>query len=84
MPSKDVYKLTLTLGNDVYTGKGATPLEAIETLTFPFAVKVTKGTLVFDKNGAKKEIMLMPIQIKRLSMKLSRLFILKQFNFGLK
>lgn len=84
MPKKDVYSLTLEMGTNVYTWTGTTALEAIEQITVPMTIGVTKGFLTFEKNGKSKRIMLVPMQIKRLGMKISRLSLIKNFGYGLK
>ena len=71
------------MGNEEYTGTGKTAEQAIENFVIPDTL-LTKGFLVIDKNGKKKEIYMVAHQIKRLKMKLTRPFLVKQFEFGLK
>lgn len=71
------------MGNEVYEGTGETALEAIKAFSIPDTL-LTKGMLTIAKNGKKKEIFVVPNQIKRLKMKLTQPFLVKQFEFGLK
>ena len=79
----DEYTITLKVGNDLYQGTGSSPEEAIVSLALPSKIP-PKAVVVFEKNGTRKEIYLVPKQIKRLGMKIARPMLEKQFSFGMK
>lgn len=77
------YSITLKVGNDLYQGTGESPEEAIESFPMPTKIPL-KAMVEFAKDGKKKEIFLVPWQIKRLGLKPTRIMLKKQFMFGLK
>jgi hypothetical protein len=78
-----MYALTLTVGKDVFKGTGKDALEAITTLQLPTKVP-GKALLTFEKDGKTKDVYVTPVQIKRIPMKINRIFMVKQFEYGLK
>lgn len=77
------YSMTLKMGKDIYQGVGSTPEEAVASFPVPSKI-LTKATVTFAHGKEAKEVFLAPYQIKRLGMKISRMFLIKQFHFGLK
>lgn len=78
-----MYSLTLTVGKDTFKGTGADALEAITSLPLPTKIPA-KATLTFEKDGKTKDVYVTPVQVKRIPMKVNRIFMVKQFEYGLK
>lgn len=78
-----MYSLTLEVGQDTFKGEGETAEEAIINFVGPVKIPA-KGLLTFEKDGKKKTVFVNPVQIKRIPMKISRIVLVKQFEYGLK
>ena len=78
-----MYSITLTMGDEKFVGKGKTAQEALDTLPQPKKI-LAKGTVTFEKDGLKKSIYVVPHQIKRLPMKVAKILLVRQFDYGLK
>jgi hypothetical protein len=78
------YTLTVKMGNETYTGKGATILEALTTLPAP--PKITTKCVIQLVHGEHrtKELLKMPYEMKRLLYPQSLIFTAKKLNFLLK
>lgn len=59
------YSITLTFGGKTYTGEGATPAEALGALPQPPKL-MGKGTVAVAYDGIKKQMLMGPVQLKRL------------------
>lgn len=79
---KSDYKISVEIGKEVYTGKGATALEALQTLTQPVKI-FQKGIVVMSHGKKKRVMMLMPQRLKRLWWKLAQPVLAKDFERGL-
>lgn len=77
------YSLTLTLGNDVYSGTGATLLEALSSMPVPHKI-TTKAMLSITDGTRNAERMYMPVAAKRLFYPLAQKFLAKQLAYLLK
>jgi len=77
---KSPYFISLTLGDKVYEGSGATVLQALESMPVPVKI-VTKGLLKLTDGTKKFEQMWMPIKLKRLFMPLSQTVLSRQLNY---
>lgn len=62
---KDEYTITLAIASDTYTGSGATPLEALQSLPKPAKI-FNKGTLTISQGKLKKVVPMNPLKIKQL------------------
>lgn len=65
-PKKE-FTISLTMGNDLYSGSGATPLEALNSLPHPGKI-MTKGAITITTPSDTKTLAFTPVQIKRLFM----------------
>ena len=77
------YSISVKLGEETFTGNGATILEALETLPVP--IKIISKAFITIKNGERKyETMLFPARSKRIFHKIARITLAKQFELLLK
>ena len=82
-PEVKQYTLTLRMAAETIVGKGDTPEAALAN--FPVPTKIVKGgELIFEYDGNKKSIWVTPFQIKTLGYKIKRIFLVRNFKFGLK
>jgi len=79
-PPKQVYIFSLTFGDKVYEGSGATLLEALKAVPVPIKI-VSKGLLKVVCGEKKFEQMRMPIRLKRLFRPLSQAIQAKQLAY---
>lgn len=59
------YAIKLTFGGKVYEGKGASPAEALGNLVQPPKL-MGKGMVAVEYDGLKKQMLMGPVQLKRL------------------
>lgn len=64
LETKD-FKITLTMGNNVYRGQGVTAFEALASMAKPEKI-MSKGVVLVESEGKKKELIMMPLRLKRL------------------
>lgn len=82
-PEVKQYVVTLKIGADTVVGKGDTPDAALANFVVPTKI-VKGGELTFEYDGHKKSIWVTPFQIKTLNYKVKRIFLVRNFKFGLK
>jgi hypothetical protein len=80
---KDLYKLKITLENDVLKGEGDTALQALRSIEEPLKV-FTKGQIKMSYKGKIMEQTWNPIKVRRLFMKISQPILAKQFTYLLR
>ena len=59
------FNITIKLGNETYQGTGATALEALTSIKKPLKI-MSKGIVLVESGGKKKEILMMPLRLRRL------------------
>lgn len=59
------YKIALVMGKETYSGEGATPLAALQALHPPQKIFL-KGILRISHGTTSKELLMMPVQLKRI------------------
>lgn len=77
------YKLTLALGDKVYTSEGASVLECLERIETPAKIFV-KGFVKVEHNDERTERMFMPMQMKRFLYPVARVLVAKALTTTLK
>lgn len=77
------YRISLTLNGTTLTGEGTTALEALQQIKRPVKI-VTKGKLTITNGETEREVMLMPVNLKRLFYPSAQSFLAKRFSFGMK
>lgn len=84
-PTKSPFVITLKIGSDTLTGKGETAFDALNTLKVPEKI-VGKGFLTIECGKAKREMMLLPVRLKRLfySSRNTRIINAKALSLGMK
>ena len=83
-PNAPVYLFSLTFGDKVYEGSGATLLAALQATPVPIKI-ISKGLVVIKKDGVKMfEQSWQPVRLKRLFMPLAQRIQAKQLNYLLK
>lgn len=80
---KNLFVITIKLGNETYTSKGETMLEAVTSMELPRKI-VTKGLLTVTHGEKKGEKMLMPLFLRRIFYPLARFHKAKQLELWLK
>ena len=82
-----MYSISIDIAGKIIEAKGKTTKEAVENFTSklpkPFKVQ-PKATITFSDGKNSKEQFLGPVQIRRLTMPLSKFMLSKQFFFGMK
>lgn len=78
-----VFCISLAVGGKHFESKGDSALVALETLEQPAKI-FSKGVLTITYGERKNELLLQPVQIKRLFYKVARPFIAKNLVMGLK
>jgi hypothetical protein len=78
------YTLTVKMGNETYTGKGTTILEALTTLPAPHKITTKCVIQLIHGENRTKELLKMPYEMKRLLYPQSLIFTAKKLNFLLK
>ena len=73
------FTLSLSLGEKIYKGKGATMLEALQTLEMPTKI-MSKAILTISDGELSYEIDYTPVRIKRLFWKNAQPIIAKRFT----
>ena len=61
----DIVKISIKLGNIIIKGKGATALEALQSIPVPNKI-TTKGILIISQGTKKKELLYTIPKLKRL------------------
>ena len=61
----DIVKISIKLGNIIIKGKGATALEALQSIPVPNKI-TTKGILTISQGAKKKELLYPVPKLKRL------------------
>jgi hypothetical protein len=59
------YSITLTFGGKQYKGSGSSPGEALASLERPPKL-MAKGLVAVEYDGLKKQMLMSPVQLKRL------------------
>jgi len=80
---KDEYHLKITLGSNVFEGKGATALEALKSITPPVKI-FTKGDIELKYGKMSMKQTWLPNKIKRLFFPLAQNIITKQLIYLLR
>lgn len=77
------FSITLRIGNDVYSGEGETALEALQKIEKP--VKIFQKSVLTVREGDKsKEMLMMPVKVKRIFFPSSQPIIVKWLFAGLR
>lgn len=77
------YSLALTINRISYESTGESCLSAIQNLKRPDKI-TNKGVLLIKRGDASKEMLLQPMQIKRLFYPMAQVFLAKTLELGLK
>lgn len=64
-PKKELYSLSLILGDKTYKSTGETVLDALQALEHPPKIML-KGVIIVKKGKLKKEQLMYPVRLKRL------------------
>ena len=80
---KPPYFISLTFGNQVYEGSGATVLDALKSMPVPVKI-VSKGLLKVTDGVKKFEQSWMPVRLKRLFYPNAQSLLAKQLSYLLK
>lgn len=59
------FEITIKIGNETYTGKGANALEALLSIKRPLKI-MNKGIVTLKQGDKKKELLYMPAKMKQL------------------
>jgi hypothetical protein len=80
---KAKFKISLTLGDKVYTGKGETALDALRAIERPAKIQ-TKGIFVVSQGKLKKQMLLTVPRLKRFFYPSAQPILIKQLVTGMK
>ena len=64
-PAPELYSISVQLGDQMYSGTGATPFEALSSIPKPAKIMLTGVVRVAYKGKTHTQIM-MPVRLKRL------------------
>ena len=78
------YKVTVTIGADVYQGQGASPFLALSSVPKPLKI-MHKGVFTITDGEKKREVLMLPVRLRRLFYnKLYQQIQLKSLCMGMK